>query len=159
MREDDMAAFFGKVAMGASLVILIYQILIANRLSARFGVDQNVFILPILMAMAWGLVYFHPSLASFALAEGAIFYFADFAAVALLHPVLSVYPYMERGAVKVFTEGFRPACRHRCFSCLAGAVSFHFSIQRMSFYMFVATLGFVFPSFSPRISQAFVGLS
>jgi hypothetical protein len=143
LQEDVMAAYFGKVAMVACFVILLYQVFFAGRLSLRFGVDQTVVLLPLIMAVAWGLVYFRPSLTSLALAEGAIYYFADFASVALLHPVLNVYPYDRRGAVKVFTEGFGRPAGTLLLLCAAWAVSFQFSVSSLSFYMFAATLLFL----------------
>ncbi len=102
---DLLTAFFGKVTIYASLVVLIYHALIARRLSAHLGVDRTMFIIPALIVAALGGYAWHPSLLSIAMAQGIIFYFVDYAMVGLLQPALTVYPLNQRGPIRVYTEG------------------------------------------------------
>lgn len=107
---DELAAFFGRVTLVASAVVLVYQLFFATRLAQRWGMDRLVFGIPIVFIVGTGLLHFLPGLLPAAVAESMVFFFVEFAAVSLLQPIMNLYPQGMRGRVKMITEGVgRPA--------------------------------------------------
>jgi HEAT repeat protein len=104
--EDDLAAYFGRIALWANLAILVYHLFLATPVLLRYGIDLTATVIPILIAVVWGIACLHPSLATLALAQGLIYIFIDHLAGARFFTILSVFPRAVRGRVKAFTEGF-----------------------------------------------------
>ena len=102
---DELSAFFGKVTLFASAAVLLYQLFLASKLTRRWGMDQVVFGIPVLLLAGAGSLYFFPGLIPAAIAEAMVYFFVEFAAVALFQPVFNLYPPAGRGKVKILTEG------------------------------------------------------
>lgn len=102
---DALTAFYGRVTWWASLAVLGYMLLLAKPLTARFGVDRAIAIIPGFAVIACGLLYARSSLYAVAWSEGLLNFVADFASAALLYPLLSVFPRARRGRIQMFTEG------------------------------------------------------
>ena len=107
--ENQLAAFFGKVAFFSLAVVFVFQIFLAGPLARALRVDRSLLIICAGLFIGTALVIWHPSLAGVAVAEGLIFYFMDAKAVALLQPVGNLFPDRMRGRVKVLLDGFAPS--------------------------------------------------
>jgi HEAT repeat protein len=104
-KADELSAFFGKVTLFASAAVLFYQLFLAARVTQRWGMDRVVFAIPVILLAGAGSLYFFPGLIPAAIAEAMIYFFVEFAAVALFQPVFNLYSPAVRGKVKILTEG------------------------------------------------------
>ncbi|MGH7830554.1 MAG: HEAT repeat domain-containing protein, partial [Candidatus Binatia bacterium] len=107
--ENQLAAFFGKVAFFSLLAVLFFQLFIAPRLAMAFSVDRSLLLFCFLLLLGCALVAWDPSLAGVAVSEGLVIYFLDSKAVALLQPVENLFPDRFRGRAKVALDGFAPS--------------------------------------------------
>lgn len=130
--EDHLAAFFGQVTVVASCVVLGYQLFIAGPLTTRFGVDRTIVVIPLCLLIGLLGYVVHPSLTTIAVAQGLIYYFADYAAVGLLQPVLTVYPIAQRSAVRVYTEGFGRPIGELLLLCIGGLAVYCVGLPAMT---------------------------
>ncbi len=104
--EDALTSYFGKVALLANAFIWIYHLLFAGPVIKRFGIGLATAAIPAMIAAVWVLAYLRPSLTTLALAQGVIYFFIDYLAIARLHIPLTVFPREVRGRIRAFTEGF-----------------------------------------------------
>lgn len=102
--EDQLASFFGKVAIFSLSFVFLYQIFVAGRLGRRFGLEQMLWGLSALYVIGIGLIHFLPSLATIAIAECLVFFFVDLTAQSLLQPVNKLFPDKARGKIMVAME-------------------------------------------------------
>lgn len=102
--EDQLASFFGKVAIFSLGVVFTYQIFFAGRLGRRLGLEQMLWGLSALYVIGIGLIHFFPSLATIAIAECLVFFFVDLTAQSLLQPVNKIFPDKARGKIMVAME-------------------------------------------------------
>ena len=102
--EDQLASFFGKVAIFSLSLVFIYQIFFAGRLARRFGLEQMLWGLSALYVIGIGLIHFFPSLVTIAVAECLVFFFVDLTAQSLLQPVNKLFPGKARGKIMVAME-------------------------------------------------------
>lgn len=145
--EDALAAYFGKVALFANAGILGYHLLLSKHVLQRFGVDLTAALIPVLIAAAWALAYAHPSLATLSLAQGLVYFFLDYFAIAHLHIPLTVFSRSSRGRVKAFTEGFGRACGFILLFGVAGFFSFRPEFAELGRIVFLGALAFLaFPA-------------
>lgn len=145
--EDALAAYFGKVALFANAGILGYHLLLSKRVLKRFGVDLTAALIPVLIAAAWTLAYARPSLATLSLAQGLVYFFLDYFAIAHLHIPLTVFSRSARGRVKAFTEGFGRACGFILLFGVAGCFSFRPEFSDLGRIVFLGALAFLaFPA-------------
>lgn len=145
--ENALAAYFGEVALFANAGILGYHLLLSKRVLKRFGVDLTVALIPVLIAAAWALAYAHPSLATLSLAQGLVYFFLDYFAIAHLHIPLTAFSRSSRGRVKAFTEGFGRACGFILLFGVAGLFSFRPEFSELGRIVFLGALVFLaFPA-------------
>lgn len=149
---DQLTAFFGRVTGCASVVVLLYQLLLARRLAARVGIDRALLLIPGLTILACGLLYREPSLLSAAIAESTIFFFVDFAGTALIQPLFNTIDRTIRGRIKMCTEGFgRAAGVVALFLLVAGSAAW-VGLQRLDALLLGVALVFLgFPFLLHRI--------
>ncbi len=129
--EDALTSYFGKVALLAYSFILVYHLLFSGRVIKRFGIDFTAAAIPILIAAVWCLAYLHPTLLTLALAQGVIYFFIDYLAIARLHIPLTVFPKELRGRVRAFTEGFGRAAGFVLLFFIARIFSFSPEFQQL----------------------------
>ncbi len=104
--ENALTAYFGQVASYAGAATFVYALCIARPLLTWGGIERTMLLIPLLAVLSCGLLIAQPTLITMGIAEGALYFFAEFAAIALLQPVLNVVPRPLRGRVKIVTEGF-----------------------------------------------------
>ncbi|HEX5033434.1 MAG TPA: HEAT repeat domain-containing protein, partial [bacterium] len=102
--EDQLASFFGKVAIFSLGLVFFYQIFLAGPLARRFGLEQMLWALAALYVLGLGLIHFFPSLITIAIAECLVFFFVDLTAQSLLQPVNKLFPDQARGKIMVAME-------------------------------------------------------
>lgn len=143
VQEDHLAAFFGQITWMSSLAILLYQLCIAGPLTMRLGVDRTILMIPLLLLLGLSGYLVAPSLVTIAVAQGTIYYFADYAAIGLLQPMLTVYPLGQRSAVRVLTEGLGRPIGTFCLLLLSLLLPRPIGIQTLLPLLIVGSFGFL----------------
>ncbi|MCE9624945.1 MAG: hypothetical protein K8R69_05750, partial [Deltaproteobacteria bacterium] len=114
---NSLTAYLGAIAFFGNSAVLLYQTFFSESLSLRFGVTRS------LTAISWAgsaclaLFLIHPNLRTAELSQQTLFFFVDFAAIALFSSMMSLVPASQRSRWLALTEGIgRPL---GCFLLLA----------------------------------------
>ena len=151
-QADELAAFFGKVTLFASAAVLFYQLFLATRLTQRWGTDRIIFGIPTLLLVGAGALYFFPGLIAAAVAESLIYFFVEFAAVALLQPVFRLFPQGSRGKIKVLAEGVGRPSGILVLLALGTVLPLLFPTLALESVLFFSAVAFLsFPWFFQRL--------
>jgi hypothetical protein len=135
--ENELASFFGEVGFISLGVVFFYQIFLAGRFEAWFGVNRLVAFTGFLFFGGMSLVYFSPSLAAMAFTEGLFVFFIDFAATTFLEPVTNLFPDRFRGRMKVLIDGFGRPFGSLLLLVFALAVSWKWDLGKMSLVLWI----------------------
>jgi HEAT repeat protein len=150
--EDTLTVFFGEISTLAYAVILVYQLFLAAPLTIKVGVDRTILLVPMMMALGTALIYWRSTLLTVSIAEGLIYFFADYAAMSLLQPIFNVISKKMRGRVKILTDGVGRPVGVILLFLIALFASFHLRIEQISFILLGVTLLFlVYPFLFHRV--------
>ena len=106
----------------------------------------------VLFCLLLGGMFFSPSLNTVSLAQGGIFFFIDFAAMALFASLLNIFPTSVRGRVITLSEGLGRPAGALLLLLFASIIPMQWNNHSMMLILFgAAVLFLVFPIFFRRV--------